>query len=153
MKGAATVIANLQSILAAEYNLNLQYRLDTSSLKFLGVPKIAHKTKKFADRTHAFYMIVQDRLLVLGATPSVDVGKVAEETTVTSLFEGALKAEQALMALCIEGIEIAVKARDEATAEKLRHIEERHEKHDAWLEQQLTLIKNLSEPMYLAEKL
>jgi bacterioferritin len=153
MKGNPDVVDNLQAILAAEYHLNLQYRMDTKSLKFMGVPKVASKMSKYADRCHQFYQSVTNRLLVLGASPSAEVGTIEEQDTLTKLLEEARDEENGLCKLGIAGIQTAVKAGDETTAEKLRHIEERHEKHVAWIEQQLTLIKNLGESDYIAEML
>lgn len=153
MKGAAPVIANLQAILAAEYNINLQYRNDSVALKFLGVPKLAQKFKKHANQSHEFYQQVTKRLLVIGGSTSVDVGKITEEADVPGLLKDALSAETNLCQLGITGIETAVAAKDETTAEKLRHIEERHEDRAAWIEQQLNLIKQMGVEIYLSEKL
>lgn len=153
MKGSAPVIANLQALLAAEYNINLQYRNDCIALKFLGIGKLASKFKKLADQSHDFYQHLTKRILVLGGSTSVDAGKVTEEIDVMGLLKSALSAETNLCTMGIAGIEIAVVNKDETTAEKLRHIEERHEDRCAWIEQQINLIDQMGISIYLSEKL
>jgi len=150
-QGDPKVIANLLEMLAAEYNLNLQYRMNAQTLKYIGLDKMVGKMKKFADRAHCFYNLITDRLLVLGAKPKVNVGAIGEYDSVTDLFKASLEAEQALCTLGIAGIQTAVAAGDECTAEKLRHIEERHEKQAAWAAQQINLIASLGESIYLSE--
>ena len=152
-QGSPAVIANLLEMLAAEYNLNLQYRMNARTLKYIGLDKMVGKMKKYADRAHCFYILVTDRLLVLGAKPKVNVGSIGEYDSVTDLFKASLDAEQALCNLAITGIQTAVANSDECTAEKLRHIEERHERQASWFAQQLTLIASLGEAIYLSEKL
>ena len=153
MKGSSQVISSLQALLAAEYTINLQFRNDTIALKFLGMPKLAGKFKHFANQSHDFYQAITKRLLVIGGSTSVAVGNVSEQATVPDLLKNALSAENALCALGIAGIETAVAQKDETTAEKLRHIEERHEDHVAWIERQIALVEQLGLEIYLAEKI
>lgn len=153
MKGNPAVISALEALLAAEYHVNLQDRMNRCSLKVMGAKKISDKFDFFADRAHEFYQAVTKRLLKLGARPSVTVGVIAERSTVTELLQASLAEESRLCELGIAGIQTAVANGDETTAEKLRHIEERHEDHVAWLEQQLALIAGMGEQAYIAEKL
>src|ERR1700734_561121 len=106
-KGSPEVISALQALLAAEYHANLQFRNDTTALKFLGVPKLAKKFHHFADQSHEFYQSISKRLMVIGGSASAAVGNIEEQTTVTGLFTNALAEENALCALGIAGIKVS----------------------------------------------
>jgi bacterioferritin (cytochrome b1) len=153
MKGAAPVITNLQALLAAEYNCNLQFRNNRIALKFLGIGKLSKKFDKLADQSHDFYQLLTKRLMQLGGSTSVNVGAITEEGDVLSLLKNALSAEANLINLGLAGIKIAVDNGDEDTAEKLRHVEERHENRSTWIEQQISLIDQMGISIYLSEKL
>lgn len=148
MKPAPEVVANLQSILAAEAHLNIWYRNAWRVVKHLGVKGSANSIKSLGTRAHKFMKLVKDRLLDLGADTTYSVGEIADTSSLTTTFKEALALESGLVDLTRAGVGIAVTAKDEATAEKLRHIEERHEDNVVWLGEQLTLIAGMGEPLY-----
>lgn len=154
MTGNPEVIAALRSLLALEAHLNIQYRHDWRLIKFMGVKKTAHKIKDLGDKAHCFMKILSDRILVLGGRMDYIVGSITDQTTLTAIFQNELQLEMVLVQQGRQAIQTAVAAGDEDTAEKLRHIEERHEDAVGWLEQQLRLEGVVGgEGEYIAEKL
>jgi bacterioferritin (cytochrome b1) len=150
MKASPEVMASLLAILAKEAHLNMQDRRDWRAVYKMGVKATAHKLKKFGTMAHKFQVIIADRILDLGGDTEYDCGSVVAGKTLTEIFKTEMALEDELATMCQAGIGTAVKAGDEATAEKLRHVEERHEDHVVWLEEQLTLIAGMTEPTYIA---
>ncbi len=153
MKGNLNVIAALQAAAAQEAHLNLQYRLNTRSVKFMGLKKLTSKLDKFADDAHGFLKYVTDRNLFLGGDPSYETAAIVEQTSVTELLKNALELEVAIVQPYEQNIQVAVKALDDTTRNLFEHLLKWHEKHIGWLEQQLRLIDGLGETEYMAEKL
>jgi bacterioferritin len=153
MKGNLDVIKSLQSAAAMEAHLNLQSRLDTRSLKFMGVNKLACKLDKIADHAHCYLKKVTDRVLFLGGDPSYAVSDIAEQKSVTDLLKNTLALEMAIVEPYEQGVQTAMKALDDTTRNLFEHLLKWHEKEIGWLEQQLRLIDGLGEAEYMAEKL
>lgn len=158
LDGSPEVITALQAVLAAEAHLNIQYRRDWRRVKVWGFKKVAAKLKDLGDNTHDFMKILQDRLSVLGGGDAeYTIGAINAPPSLTAVFQGELQLEQQLIDLGRTAIRVSVTNGDEATAEKMRHIEERHEDAAIWLEQQLNLIdgfeEDSGEARYGAEKL
>ena len=153
MKGNPEVIKSLVSLLAAQASANMQYRLDWRVVNHFGAKGSAHSIHKLGTRAHKFQKILADRILDLGGDTSHDVAPVAEQSTLTDVFKNEAKMETNLIALGEAAIALAVTKNDEATAEKLRHIEERDEKNLIWVETQLDLIGGMGEGVYIASHL
>lgn len=153
MKGSPEVIATLQAALLAAAQLNLQYRMDWRSLKFLGVKKTAKKVHKLGGDAHDWMKHFTDRLLFLEAKPTYQIPEIAEETTVTDLLQNALTLEMAFIAPQEAAVQVAMKALDDTTRNLFEHSLKAGEKRIAWLSQQVNLIKGMGEQMYISEKL
>lgn len=153
MKGDAAVIATLQTGLQAEAQLNLQYRMDWRSLKFLGVKKTAKKIHDLGTDAHDWMKEFTDRLLFLEAKPTYQIPQIAEEATVTDLLQNALVLEMAGIAPGEDAVQVAMKALDDTTRNLWEHLLKAKEKRIAWLSQQLNLIKAMGESSYIQAKL
>lgn len=153
MKGNLDVIRVLEVAAAEEAHLNLQYRLNARSLKFMGLKKLTCKMKKFGDGAHDFLKMLTDRILFLGGDPGYDVAPVVEQTSVTALLNNALVLEMAIVEPYEQNIQIAMKALDDTTRNLFEHLLKWHQRHIGWLEQQLRLVDGLGETEYMAEKL
>lgn len=153
MKGNLDVIRGLQAAAAQEAHLNLQYRLNARSLKFMGLKKLTCKMTKFGDGTHCFLKLVSDRILFLEGDPGYAIAPVVEQTSVTDLLKNALAAEMAIVGPYEQAVQVAMKALDDTSRNLFEHLVKWHQKHVGWLEQQLRLVEGLGEAEYMAEKL
>lgn len=153
MKGNPDVIKSLLAMLAAEARGNLQYRHDWRRVKHMGVKSSAHDIKDLGTRLHRFMKILADRLLDFGADTDYTIGAITDYNTLTDTFKAEMAMEVELAAMGQAAITLAVSKSDETTAEKLRHITERHEDDAVWLGEQLTLIAGMGEPLYISEHL
>jgi bacterioferritin len=153
MTGNPDVIKALQAAVAAESHLNIQYRLDWRSLKFLGVKKIACKIKSLGCDAHRFLKKVTDRLLLLGGNPGYVAAPVTEQPTLTATFQAELALEMAIIQPYEEAIQTSMKALDDTTRNLFEHLLKWHQQHVGWLEQQLRLIAGIGEDEYIAEKM
>jgi bacterioferritin len=153
MTGSPEVIQTLQAAMAAESHLNQQYRLDRQQLKFIGVKKPAATIKKFGDDTHDWLRAVTNRVLFLGGATSYQSAPVVDQENVTSLLKNELALEMAIVQPYEEAVQIAMKALDDTTRNLFEHLLKWHQKHVAWLEQQLRLINAIGEQEYIAEQI
>ena len=157
MTGNSEVVKALQAAAAAEARLNLQYRLDSRSLKFMGVKKVAKKAKKFGDDAHSFLKQVTDRVLFLGGNPSYIAAVVTEAPTFTAVIENELALELGIVQPYEQAVQLAAKALDDTTRNLFEHLLKWHQKHIAWLERQVRLMagfaQDTGESRYIAEKL
>lgn len=159
MKGSPEVIASLQRAFTLEWQINVQCRNDQNTLKFWGVGKnVRGHIKKFGDQSHEFLQSLRLRIQRLGAPAvagSVNTGETTdpEDINVEAIFDRQLILQEQIMQVGLEAIGTAVEAGDETTAEKLRHIEERHEDAVAWLEKQKRQIRKLGVEQYLTTKI
>lgn len=149
MKGNSEVIKMLQSLLAAEAHANIWYRNMWRVVAKMGVKGTAKDLHDLGTRAHHFMRIVKDRILDFKVDTAYTVGEVKDETSLTDTFKVATEMENSLIDIGRAGIKLAVSVEDEDTAEKLRHIEERHEENYVWLDEQSSLIAGIGEPMYI----
>ncbi len=158
MKGSPAVIATLQAALPLEAHLNLQYRMDTRLLKYMGAKKIAGKIADFAGDEHCFLKKLTKQLLFIGddqkGVANYSIQEIAEPATVTDMFTSALALEMAVCTHYEESIPVAVTERSDEDRNLMEHLVKWHHDHVRWLEKQLRLIEGLGgESEYLAEKL
>lgn len=153
MNGNLSVISDLQTAAAAEAHLNLQYRLDQRSVKFMGVKKLARHLCRYGDDAHEFLKCVTDRILFLGGDPSYAIEKISEQKTVTDVLKNELTLELAIVQPYEQAVQTAMQALDDTTRNLFEHLLKWHQQHVGWLEQQIRLIDGLGEAEYIAEKL
>lgn len=153
MKGSPQVIETLQSAAAAEAHLNLQYRLDTRLLKFMGIRQVAKHADEYGNDTHDFLKYVTKRILFLEGDPSYQIPKVVEQSTLTALLKAELALELAIVKPYEDAVQVAMKALDDSTRNLFEHLLKWHEKHVDWLERQVRLIEGMGEATYISAKL
>ena len=153
MQGNSEVIATLQAALSAEGKLNLQSRLDTQQLKFMGVPKLACKFDGIGDDAHCYLKLVTKRCLFLNGNPSYTVPELVRITNVTDMIKNTLELELGIVGPYEQAVQVAQKAMDDTTRNLFEHLLKWHQKHVGWLEKQLRLINILGESDYISEKL
>lgn len=153
MKGNPQVIKALQAAAAQEAQLHLQQRLDHRSLKFMGVKKVSKKIQGMAESSHDFLRYVVERVLFLEGDPSYQIGKISEQSSVTTLLQNELALHMAIVQPYEAAVQTAMKALDDTSRNLFEHLLKWHQKQIGWLEQQLRLIQALGETEYIAEKL
>jgi bacterioferritin len=154
MKGDAKVIEALNKALTLELTAINQYFIQAKMLKNWGYLTLAKKMweESMGEMKHADKLI--ERILFLDGVPNIaryDVIRVGVD--VVEQLENDLKLETAGVKAYNEGIELAVKAKDNGTRELFEGILVSSEEHVDWLETQLSLIKSVGLQNYLAEKI
>lgn len=122
-------------------------------MKFMGAKKVAKKLNKFADEAHRFYGALTKRILFLEGNPSSEIAATVEPQSLTAVLQIELSLQMTSIRAYEQAIQIAMKALDDATRNLFEHLIKWKEDIVGWLETQLSLIKRLGEPEYLAEKL
>lgn len=154
MKGDAKVIDALNRSLTMELTAINQYFIQAKMLKNWGYMTLAKKMweESMGEMKHADKLI--ERILFLEGIPNIaryDVIRVGAD--VEEQLANDLKLETAGVKSYNEGIELAVKSKDNGTRELLEGILVSSEEHVDWLETQLSLIKAVGLQNYLAEKM
>lgn len=157
MQGSPDVIRTLQAAAAAEAHLNLQYRLDWRAVAFTGGKKVAKVLKGFGHDAHLWLRKATDRILFLDGDPTYEIPVIRQGAGLTETLRNELALEMAIIKPYEEAVQVAMTALDDATRNLFEHLLKWHQRHVAWLEQQLALIEGFEqdsgEMRYLAEKL
>ena len=153
MQGNADVIKTLQAALPAEAKLNLQSRLSTQVLKYMGVSKVACKVDGIGDDAHAYLKMVTKRCLFLGGDVSYAPPALERLSGVTEIIKNQLAMEMAIVGPYEDAVQVAQDAKDDTTRNMWEHLLKWHQGHVGWLEKQLRLINVLGEANYISEKL
>ncbi len=154
MKGKAEVLDALSEMLKEELGAINQYILHAEMCDNWGYKRLAAETKKqsIGEMKHAEALI--ERILFLEGLPKMEeMGKIKIGKDVPGQFKNDLELEKAAVAAYNQAIEICRKAGDNATADFLKDILKDEEDHVDYLETQLSLIDQLSLPVYLTEQI
>jgi bacterioferritin len=154
MKGDAKVIEALNRALTIELTAINQYFVQAKMFKNWGYLTLAKKMwdESMGEMKHADKII--ERILFLEGVPNIaryDVIRVG--TDVKDMLENDLRLETAGVKHYNDAIDLCGKVKDGGTRELLESILVNSEEHVDWIETQLGLIKKLTLPTYLAEKL
>jgi bacterioferritin len=154
MKGDPKAIEALNRALTIELTAINQYFVQAKMFKNWGYNTLAKKMweESMGEMKHADKII--ERILFLEGTPNIaryDVIRVG--TDVKEMLENDLRLESGGVKHYNDAIDLCGKVKDGGTRELLESILVNSEEHVDWLETQLGLIKKLSLPTYLAEKL
>lgn len=153
MIGNPQVLAALQQAAAREAHLNLQYRQDWRSVKFMGARKVAKQLDAFGHDAHRFLKKLTDRILFLEGKPGYSIPAVTEQANFTDLLKNELALEIAIVQPYEDAVALATEARDDTTRNLFEHLLKWHEEHVGWLEQQINLVAQMGVNEYIAEKL
>ena len=155
MTGDATVLAALQRLLKSEFTSMAQYRAHAQVFKNQGYKPLKHKLHGFFHEEDHHSKQLINRFLFLGgeqnATDFVpDAPKLA--TDVVAIFAADLERELQVVKDYNAGVKTAEYASDQGTAKLLRNILAEEEKHVLYLEEQLSLIRDIGKADYLSTK-
>lgn len=142
MKGNATVIKHLNTILGNELVAINQYFLHARMLKDWGFEKFAKKEyeESIEEMKHADVLI--QRILFLEGLPNLqDLGKINIGENIPEILQSDLNVEHKAMADLRVAISDCEDLKDFTSRDILKHILENEEEHVDFLETQLGLIK------------
>lgn len=154
MKGKPEVLTQLNKALKEELGALNQYILHAEMCENWGYKKLAASTKKqsIGEMKHAEDLI--ERILFLEGMPNLrDLPKLNIGTDVKQQLENDLALELSAVESYNEGIAVARKAGDNATADMFTTILKDEEEHVDALETELGLIEGLGLQNYLAQQL
>jgi len=152
MKGKPEVLAVLQAALTDELGAVHGYILHAEMCESWGYKALGGDTTKRAIEEMKHAERLMSRIIFLDgepdvqAMPKIQVGKTVEEQMAIGL-----KDETAAIASYNQGVAVCAQAGDNASAELLRGNLQDEERHADYLETQLSLIRQLGLPNYLAK--
>lgn len=154
MKGSDEVIELLNDVLTAELTAINQYFVDAKMLANWGYAKLAgHFREDSIDEMRDAEKLV-DRILFLDGVPNLQrLGVVRVGETPTEKLELALRVEYEAVERLNLAVARCVAIGDNGSRDLFAEILRGEEEHADWLETQLSLVRSLGEPAYLAEQL
>ena len=154
MKGPYRIIETLNDVLTAELTAINQYFIHARMCENWGYERLWKKIRaeSLSEMKHADELI--ERILYLEGLPNLQrLGKVNVGQSVPEQLRLDLSVEKAAVKLLNDGIELCRSLGDNGSRELLEHILEGEEKHENWIEAQLTLIEQVGEGNYLAQQI
>jgi bacterioferritin len=154
MQGNPQIITLLNDVLTGELTAINQYFLHARICDNWGYKRLHKKIREesIEEMKHADKLI--ERILFLEGMPNVQrYSKINVGQTVKEQFTLDLAVEMDAIPRLAAGIALCNSVADHGTRELLEHILVEEEEHADWLEQQLSLIKDLGEVAYLAEQI
>jgi bacterioferritin len=154
MNGDAEVIELLNEVLTAELTAINQYFIDSRMFGNWGFERLAERFRAESIDEMKDAQALIDRILYLDGVPnlqrlhSVRVGEDPQEK-----FALALDLEKEAITRLNGGIDLTTARGDHGSRGLLETILHGEEEHADWLETQLEAIRQLGEPLYLAEQL
>ena len=152
MQGDKDVIAILNEQLTAELTAINQYWLHYKLQENNGWVKLAKHTRheSIEEMQHADKLA--ERIIFLDGLPNFQrLSPLRIGQTVTEMFECDMKVEVEAVERLRRGIRLMRERDDVTSANLFEEILEDEEEHIDYLETQLDLLKNLGEPLYLAQ--
>src|SRR5712691_3795636 len=154
MKGHDQVVTLLNEILTAELTAINQYFIHARMCENWGYKRLWKKLRdeSIGEMRHADRLI--ERVLYLDGVPNVQrLGKVNVGQTVPEQLRLDLELERSAVGALNAGIELCRSLADNGSRELLEDILKAEEGHIDWIEEQLTLIKQVGEPHYLSQQI
>lgn len=150
MKSSQKVIDYLNFLLSGELGARDQYFIHSQMYAEWELGKLHDRIyHEMEDETlHARLLI--NRIIMLGGTPNMQVGKINIGTDVPAMLKNDLNLEYTVQEHLKEGITICEAERDYVTRDMLvRQLEDTEQDHAHWLEKQLRLIELMGLQNYL----
>ncbi len=154
MKGRPKVIEALSEMLKEELGAISQYFLHAEMCENWGYKRLSEVIKKqsIGEMKHAEAII--ERILFFEGAPKMDeIGKIKVGKDVPGQIKNDLELEKSAVVAYNKAVEVCRKVGDNATADFLKEILKDEEEHVDYLETQLSLIEQLTLPIYLAEQM
>jgi len=149
MRGDATVIQHLNTVLKNELTAVNQYFLHARMLKNWGVTKLgAHEyDESIGEMKHADMVI--ERLLFLDGRPRLELGKLLIGETVPDILECDLRLEQEAIPQLREAIAQCETVRDFVTRDLFAAVLKGEEQHVETIETQMSLLAKIGLENYI----
>ena len=154
MKGDATVIQHLNTILTNELTAINQYFLHARLMENWGILRLAKKEyeESIGEMKHADMLI--NRIIMLDGLPNVQrLGNVNVGENVPEALKSDMKLEVTNQTCLKEAISVCENAHDFVSREILNTILDDTEEHIDYLETQMDLIENVGLHNYLQEQM
>ena len=154
MRGDATVLQHLNTILKNELTAINQYFLHARMLRHWGLGKLgSYEYKESIDEMkHADKII--ERVLFLDGVPNLsDYDPILIGADVRQQLANDLSLEMAALRVLRPGVQLCLEAGDHASRELLEHIVEDEEHHVDWIEAQQHKIQEVGYQSYLAQQI
>jgi len=146
MKGNPEVVAVLQSALALEATIHLQYGTDARCLREVGLKKNAKKAADFGGDSGKFLGMVEDRVLFLEGSVAYAPAPVLDSASVTAMLQRELGLEMAIVAPYESAVVVAQQALDDTTRNLFEHLLKWHQEHVDHLERELLFLGQHEQP-------
>ena len=152
MKGDKKVIEFLNEQLTAELTAINQYWLHYKLQENKGWVRLAKHTRHESIDEMRHADLLAERIMFLEGLPNFQkLSPLRIGQTVTEMFECDMKVEVEAVARLRSGIRYMREKDDVTSANLFEEILENEEEHIDYLETQLDLIRQLGEPLYLAQ--
>ena len=154
MQGDSEIVEILNEVLTAELTAVNQYFVDAKMFANWGYSNLAaHFREESIDEMKDADALIE-RILYLEGLPNVQrLGTVRVGETATEKFQAALQLEVEAVDRLNRGIATCTAKGDDGSRQLLSTILAGEERHADWLETQLSLVEQLGEAAYLAEKI
>ncbi len=154
MKGKPEVIELLSEMLKEELGAISQYFLHAEMLENWGYKRLSDLTKKHSIGEMKHAEAIMERILFLEGLPNMnEIGKIKIGRDVPQQIKNDLELEKNAVGSYNKAVETCRKLGDNATADFLKEILKDEEEHVDFLETQLSLIEQLTLPIYLTEQM
>ena len=153
MQSDEAIIELLNEVLTAELTAINQYFVDAKMCENWGYHRLAERVRADSIDEMKDADALIERILYLEGVPNLQrLGTVRVGETVSEKLGLALELERAAIARLNRGVALATAKADNGTRQLLETILHGEEEHADWLETQLELIRQLGEPLYLAQQ-
>ncbi len=150
MKASQKVIDYLNFLLAGELGARDQYFIHSQMYAEWELGKLHDRIYHEMEDETLHARLIINRIIMLGGTPTMQVGQIHIGTDVPSMLQADLDLEYAVQDHLKEGIALCEAERDYVTRDMLvRQLEDTEQDHAHWLEKQLRLIDLMGLQNYL----
>lgn len=151
MKGNTKVLEHLQTALSMELAAVNQYMLHALVTEDWGLDRLTAKMREEMQEEMGHAQAYARRIVFLNGEPELKAAKTPHRAqALTDMFEADLRDEQEAIKFYTEAAQAADQAGDIGTRELFEKTALDEEGHMAWLELQLSLLKRMGEPAYIA---
>ena len=151
MSAKAKVISDLQTALSMELAAVNQYLLHALVAEDWGLDKLAAKMREEMQEELGHTEEFARRIVFLKGNPSLKAAKVPSRAqALEDMFEADLSDEQDAIKFYTKAARAADEAGDIGTRDIFERIALDEEGHMSWLELQISLLKRMGEPAFIA---
>jgi bacterioferritin len=151
MQAKAKVLKKLQTALSMELAAVNQYLLHALVTEDWGLDKLAAKMREEMQEELGHAEEFARRIVFLGGDPELNAAKIPHRAqALADMFEADLRDEQEAITFYTDAARTANEAGDIGTRNLFERTALDEEGHMSWLELQLSLMKRMGEPAFVA---